>query len=247
MKINHILHQLEPLEKRQFRLIVWLDVLNTLADLFFLTALIILIEMYTKGTARFALLSYFATHVHFIIISGTFFLFFCLKNRVSYLFYTRQYQFFYDVATRISRERLIQYFKGGYNNYVSTDSSVHIKKISQQPVEFAHYVLSGAQQVISQSVLIFLTAVVLVIWKPVLFILVAMLMIPGVFLVSRSVKRKLYDVRTRSKKASEESLQNLQQALGAFVESNLYGKREYFTNRYFSFTMAREVSFGAGM
>ncbi|MDB5230292.1 MAG: transporter ATP-binding protein [Chitinophagaceae bacterium] len=232
LKFNHILCVLNKKEKKQFRFIVFFDIVNTLTDLLFLAGLVMLIEVYTVHTAQYNFLSRFINHNNFVFVSGLYLLFFCFKNYISYQLYKKQYQFFYNVASRISGERLLNYLEGDYSNYVNTDSSVHIKKISQQPVEFAHYVLSGLQQIISQAVLIFLTVIVLIIWKPFLFLLVAGLLVPAIFIISRLLKKQLQYARTMSKKASEESLQTLQQALSGFIETNLYNKNQYFTRRY---------------
>ena len=54
-----------------------------------------------------------------------------------------QLKFVYRVSSRLSEKNLAGYLNGDYNNYVNVDSSVHIRRISQQPVEFGHYVLGG--------------------------------------------------------------------------------------------------------
>ncbi len=41
--------------------------------------------------------------------------------------------------------------------YVNIDSSVHIRRISQQPIEFSTYILTNLQQIISQSLLVLFT------------------------------------------------------------------------------------------
>ena len=139
----------------------------------------------------------------------------------------------YDVASRISKEKLGQYLDGNYADYVNIDSSVVNRSISQEPIEFAHYVLNGMQQVFSQLVLVIITTIVVLVFNPLLFPLLLLILAPPVFLVSFLMKQKLDAARFHGKKTSEKTIQHLQEALSGFVESNLYKKNDFFISRYY--------------
>lgn len=143
-----------------------------------------------------------------------------------------QLHFVYDVASRLSQKKLSNYLDGNYYDYVNIDSSVHIRNISQQPIEFGHYVLGGLQQIISQSVLILLTIIVILIFNPVLFPLLFAILTPPILLTGILMKKKLTTVRKMAKPVSEKTLQHLKEALSAYIESNLYGRKYFFSNRY---------------
>ena len=143
-----------------------------------------------------------------------------------------QLHFVYGVASRLSQKKLLNYLDGSYNNYVNIDSSAHIRNISQQPIEFGHYVLGGLQQIISQSILILITIIAILIFNPVLFPLLFAILTPPIILTGFLMKRKLTTIRKMAKPVSEKTLQHLKEALSAYIESNLYGCKDFFSNRY---------------
>ena len=145
-----------------------------------------------------------------------------------------QLRFVYGVASRLSRQKLLNYLNGSYNSYVNTDSSVHIRSISQQPIEFGHYVLGGLQQIISQSVLIVVTIIAVLIYNPVLFPLLFVILTPPVILTGFLMKKKLTAIRVMAKPAGEKTFQHLKEALSGYIESNLYGRKDFFSKRYHS-------------
>lgn len=151
------------------------------------------------------------------------------------MIFRNQYGFVYGVASRISKNNLLQYLNGGFNDYVHVDSSISIRKISQQPIEFCQYVLYGMQQVFSQSVLICITIIAILIYNAILFPLLLLILLPPVFLVSIYMRRKLKSARLHGKTTAEKSIQHLQEALSGFIESNIYQRHVFFTNRYDKF------------
>jgi ABC-type multidrug transport system fused ATPase/permease subunit len=228
--LNH--HERQKL----FRLAI-LDIFISLLDIFFLVALLFVIHFYTQPT-----LSRFSANVNFKLLNEhpllliiIFFLLFSIKNLFGFIIFKMQYNFVYAVASRISGDNLLHYLEGSYHDYVQVDSSVSNRKISQQPIEFCHYVLNGIQQIFSQLVLIFISIIAILIYNPLLFLLLLLILVPPVFLIAFLMKKKLSSVRLYSKKTSEKTIQHLQEALSGFVESNVYGKNDFFKNRYHSF------------
>ncbi len=172
---------------------------------------------------------------HPLLLIIAFFFLFAIKNLFGFIVAKQQYRFVYHVASRISKENLLQFLHGSYNDYVNIDSSIINRKISQQPIEFAHYVLNGIQQVFSQSALIIISIVAILIFNPVLFPLLIVILAPPVILIGWLMKRRMNTNRLLGKKTSEQTIQHLQEALAGFVESNTYGKHDFFTSRYHRF------------
>ena len=143
-----------------------------------------------------------------------------------------QLKFVYRVSSRLSEKNLAGYLNGDYNNYVNVDSSVHIRRISQQPVEFGHYVLGGFQQILSQSVLILITIIAILIYNPVLFALLFVILAPPIILISFLMKKRINSIRKTAKDISEKTIQYLKEALTGFIESNLYNGKPFFSKRY---------------
>jgi ABC-type multidrug transport system fused ATPase/permease subunit len=215
------------------------DIFISILDIVFLIVLLYVINFYTQSakpaSVKYLPTAFFYEHPVSLIIS--FLLLFTIKNILGFLISRAQYNYVYGVASRISRDNLSGYLNGPYTDYVHVDSSVMNRRISQQPVEFCHYVLNGFQQIFSQAVLILITLIAVVIFNPLLLPLLLLILVPPVFLVSIFIRKKLHEGRLQGKQMSEKSLQHLQEALAGYVESNLYSKNDFFTNRYHRFQL----------
>ncbi|MEO8416098.1 MAG: ABC transporter ATP-binding protein, partial [Ginsengibacter sp.] len=161
-----------------------------------------------------------------------FFILFSIKNFFGFNVMRTQQKFVYDIATRLSQRQLQNYQEGSYTDYVAIDSSVQVRKISQMPVEFGHYVLAGLQQIISQSILIFFTLIAIFIYNPVLLPLLFAILGPPLILTGFIMKKKLSRVRQLAKTSGEKALQHLNEALTGFIESNLFGRKDFFLKRF---------------
>ncbi|HEY2647811.1 MAG TPA: ABC transporter ATP-binding protein [Puia sp.] len=215
------------------------DVFISVLDILFLIALLFVINFYTQpqgqASARFFSPALFNEHP--VLLISLFFLLFTAKNILAFLISKAQYNYVYEVASRISRDNLLQYLNGPYTDYIHVDSSVMNRYISQQPVEFCHYVLNGLQQIFSQMVLILISITAIVIFNPLLLPLLLLILVPPVALISIFIKKRLHEGRQQGKSMSEKSMQHLQEALTGYVESNLNSKNEFFTNRYHRFQL----------
>lgn len=154
------------------------------------------------------------------------------KNLAAYILGKFKFEFVYRVAARISENNLLQYLEGNYHDYTQKDSSVHIRRVSQQPVEFSHYVLAGFQQLFSEAIMVLFVVAAIIYYDAVLFGLLCLVLLPPLAGVAWYVKRKTSTVRRNIKTSSEQALQHLKEALAGFVESNIYATHDFFTERY---------------
>lgn len=232
--IKNIFKILDNKEKKKFGKLIMLDVIISVFDISFLAILLFVIHFYTEPRHSI-LLSYFPFTLldkYPLILIAVFSILFSIKNLFGFMVFRMQLRFVYGVASRLSQKKLLNYLDGSYNNYVSIDSSEQIRKISQQPIEFCHYVLQGLQQIISQSILIFITIIAILIYNPFLFPLLFAILTPPIILTGFLMKRKLITIRKMAKPVSEKTLQHLKEALSGFIESNLYERKNFFSNRY---------------
>lgn len=231
---------LTPEERRRMGMLVILDLIISLADIASLAWLLWIIKIYTQlEPTSVAFLPGWLQNRQSLLPITLFLLLFSGKNLAGFLVYRSQCRFIAQVATRIARHRLLHYLEGAYTNYINIDSSVHIRKISYQPIDFCQHVLAGMQQVITQCLLIILTITAILIFDAQLFLLLFILLLPPVAGVAWLVKRKLRKVRQDARTSSEKALQHLQEALNGFVESNIYDKNGAFLERY----MTRQQQF----
>lgn len=164
-----------------------------------------------------------------------FLLFFIAKNIAGFSVFQAQLKFVYRVAARISGGQLPRYLKSNFHDYVTIDSSVMNRRIQHQPIEFAHYVLSSLQQILSELVLATLAIIGILLFDARLFLLLIIFLLPPVFVVAYFSKRKLKSARLHVKSDAEKTGQYLKEALDSYVEANLYTKISFFTKRYSSY------------
>lgn len=210
------------------------DLFIGMLDIAFLAALLLLINFYTTSntSVRFAY-AQFLNGINPALLIGTFFLCFSLKNWFGYRVSRAQNFFFYDISSRLSQRNMIRFLKDDYLRFINIDSSVLIRKISQQPIEFSNYILTNIQQVISQGVLISFTIAGILFYHPGLLLSLFVLLLPPVVLLGLFIKKKLRQVRLNSKQTSQLTLQYLNESLSGYIESNIYEKNDFFTGRYY--------------
>jgi ABC-type multidrug transport system fused ATPase/permease subunit len=230
--LKDIFKILTPREARTIWRLAVADVFISVLDIVFLIGLLYVINFYTWSGTATKYLPFAVFNVHPILPITVFLILFAIKNTIGFSISKHQFNFVYGVASRISRDNLLQYLNGPFSDYIHIDSSVMSRKISQQPIEFCHYVLNGIQQIFTQVVLILFTLLAIVIFNPLLLPLLILILAPPVLLISFFMRRRLYGGRIHGKKMSEKSIQHLQEALTGYVESNVYMKNDFFTNRY---------------
>ncbi len=233
--IKSIFTILNQKERVRLLLLTFFDIIISGLDIVFLGLTVLIINFYSKS-ASFpynALLPSNLTNRNSILLIALFFVLFGIKNLIAYWLTASKYKFIYSVASRLSEYGIRKYLKDDYLNYVKVDSSSHIRKISQQPIEFSHYILTNFQQIISQSTLVLFTIIAILLYNATLFLLLLVLLLPVVVLLAWLLKRRLKHIRESIKQTSEETLKNLNEALNSYIESNVYHKDEFFAYRYY--------------
>ncbi|WP_315817321.1 hypothetical protein [Paraflavitalea speifideaquila] len=182
-----------PEERQRMGMLVVMDLLISLADIASLAWLLLIIRIYTQPetSAVIGFLPYWLQDRDSLVPIALFLALFSAKNAAGFLVYRSQCRFIAQVATRIARHRLLHYLEGAYTNYINIDSSVHIRKISYQPIDFCQHVLGGIQQAITQCVLITLTITAILVYNVQLFLLLFLLLLPPVVVVFYLVKGNL--------------------------------------------------------
>ncbi len=220
-------------EKRIYIYQILLNVFISIIDIACLALLLFIVNFYSSGIdigLSFLHSKLFNSNSLFLI--AAFLLLFSLKSIAGYFTVRSQYKFLYKTASRISEDNLFYYLEGSYNSFINIDSAVFTRKIIHQPIEFAHYVLSGIQQIITESVLVLLTAIAIFFLSAKLFLLLFLLLLPAIIAIAYLIKRKLKSLRANIKTEGEKALQYLNESLSGFVESNIYDRNYYFTRRY---------------
>ena len=232
--IKNIFIILNSSEKRKAIQLIFLEIIISFLDIAFLAFLLYVIQFYTERSFLVSS-AYFPLKIfdqYPLLLIFIFFILFGLKNVFGFQILSMQISFVYKVSSRLSLRNLMNYLHGSFHDYVNIDSSVHLHKISQQPIEFSHYVLTGFQQIISQGVLILFAVIAVLLYSPGLFLLLFVILTPAIIIAAFLMKRKLSTIRKSAKPLSEKSIQYLKESLSGFIESNLYHSRSFFAGRY---------------
>lgn len=210
------------------------DLVMGLADIAFLIGLLLIVHTYSHAgqSGSFMAVSSWLKHNNPLIITGLFLLLFGLKNLAGVVIAKNQHHFVYDIASRLSQKNMMSYLKGGYLQFINIDSSAQVRKISHIPIEFSHYILTNLQQIIAQSILIVFATGAILIYNPLLFALLVLLLFPPVIILGWLIKKRLKNLRTDIKQSSVRTIQFLQESLAGFIESNIYQKHHFFSQRY---------------
>lgn len=230
--LKNTLQLLLPNERSRFFLFALADLLIALLDIALLAALIALVDYYVQKGHTAPVLQKLFSEAHIPAAAILIFILFAVKNIAAMAAAAAQFRFVYAVAARLSEKNCSAFLAGTYHNFVSADTAVFIKQISQQPVEFAHYVLNGWQQIITQVILLLITTAALIVYSPLVFLLLLLLLAPPVIFLLHYSRKKILKARSSVKQAGEISLQYLKEALAGFVESRIYQQEIFFTGRY---------------
>jgi len=220
-------------EKRRLLALAIAIVLINVIDISCLALLVLIVNFYTVADAQLPnFIPLWLQDKSSLNLIGFFLIVFTIKSILGYFVMRFQYKFIYNVASRLSGENLLRYLEGSFIDYVTIDSAVQIRSISQQPVEFAHYVLSGLLQMFTEFVLIILTVIAILLFDARLFLLLLVLLFPAVILISFFARRKLKHVKAHVRTSGEKAIQFLQEALSGYIESNIYNRKKFFARRY---------------
>jgi len=238
-KLKHIFSILTPSEKRQFWALIVLNALISVVDIAALVFLLLVISFYINNSVEgLDFLPAWMLDQNSVMLITFFLILFGLKNLLGISISNRQYSFISLVAIRISRNKLENYQRGQFENYINIDSSELIRKVAFQPFEFCEHILLNIQQVIIQLFLIVLTIGAILIFNVKLFLLLLIILLPPVILVFFFIKKRVAAAKKNIHTSNESSFRFLLDAMKGYVEGNIYQRNNFFLQRFIT---ARQV------
>lgn len=232
--VKNILAVLDKKEKKHFFVLVLLDILISVLDILFLAGLLWIIQFYIQPDHSYSLsfLPAWLANRDSVLFIALFVVFFSIKNMLGYIISRGHARFINTVAIRLSYNNLLNYQHAGFAEFVNTDSSVHIRKICFRPFDFAQYMLSGIQQIITQLSLMGLSFLAIILFNAKLFLLLLLLLLPPVILVFWFVKKRLAAFKKNIQTSNERSFRYVMDALKGWVEGNIYARNDFFGQRF---------------
>lgn len=227
---------LDKKEKKQFGILIMLDIFISIADIIFLALLLWILRFYMQPTLSVNLyfLPAWLANRNSVLLIAVFVVFFSLKNRAAFFITRGQFTFISKLAIRLSHYNLANYQHGAFEEFVNTDSSVHMRNTFFRPFEFCQYMLSGIQQTVTQLTLILLSIIAIILFNANLFLLLLLILLPPVIIVFYFIKKRLTKAKKHIQTSNEKSFQYLTDALKGYVEGNVYDRNEFFMNRFIS-------------
>ena len=181
------------------------------------------------------------THTHnasfavVILVSGMIIFFlFVGKNIVGYLLYAHESRFVYSVATDISRRKVREYYSMNFLDFQKSNTAEMLQKTAYVPIEFAHHVVLGSMTLLSEATILIVFIFALLLYRAVVFLLIACTLLPLAVVAWYLSARVLRRTKKTVQEMSSLNLNRLADALSGYQEIRLYGKEEYFVERYVS-------------
>ena len=231
--IRNTIAILDRAERKKALVLLGLNLLVNILDVGFLACLLFIVQLYS-GTSpiKASFLPAWLTDGSSLWPLGFFFFLFAAKNLASFLVFKAQCRFRYEVSLRISYHNLLKYLEGSYNDYVHIDSAAHFSRINLQPGEFSEHVMEGLQESVTEWTLIGLTVIAILLFNAKLFLLLLALLFPPVIIAAWLTRKQILSAKANIAGNRRMAWQRLDESITAFVESNLFGKKFFFANRY---------------
>ncbi|RYY39153.1 MAG: ABC transporter ATP-binding protein [Chitinophagaceae bacterium] len=216
---------LEFRERRRYVLLTLADSAIQVLDVLFLAALLALVQRLLKVGAP-------GLPLQPAVLFPLFFFAFVAKNAAGYAALRALHRLGGTVAQRIALRQLEGCQAAAQDLFVATDSSVFIRKVNFHPLEFAHYVLLGYQQIAAQLLLVALSVTAVFLFDAALFALLVAMLVPPAFLLYRGIKKRIDSRKAVVQTSNEDSLRYLLDALKGHAEGKIYGARSFFRTRF---------------
>lgn len=232
--LKNTLAVLDKKEKRQFVILLLLDIFISILDILSLVFLLWIIQFYIQppGTTNLSWLPRWLARRDSVLLIAVFLVLFGIKNLSGFIISRTYFTSISKVAIRISQNNLVNYQQASFAEFVNTDSSAHIRNICLRPFEFCQFMLGGIQQIITQLSLMLIVIIAIIIFNAKLFLLLLLILLPPVIIVFWFVKKRLTHAKKQIQTSNERSYQYVMDALKGYVESNIYNRNNFFLQRF---------------
>lgn len=207
--------------------------LSSITDIAVLVILLAIVSLYTGAQNQISsLLPVFAKDTNPIVLISLMAIAFISKNLLGYILFKNQSQFFFEVASRLSREKLINYLNSDYEEYVAADRAKIFNLVNYRPIEFAQNILTSIQIIFTETTIILITVFGILIFKPSLFFLLILFLLPPILLSAAIIRKRMNYIKKNILHDSEKANQYLNETFSGFIESNIYDSKHFFTKRH---------------
>ena len=167
-----------------------------------------------------------------LVLGGVLLLLFAGKNIVGYRLFSYENRFVFSIATEISRRKAREYYSMSFLDFQKSNTAELLQKTAYVPVEFAQHVVLGSMTLLSEGTILLLFVCALLLYRAGVFLLIAGTLVPLAVAAWYFSSKVLRRTRKTIQEESPANLKRLADALSGYQEVRLYGKEEYFIDRY---------------
>lgn len=228
---------------KQKKLAVWglvLHAIQSIADVFGLAAIVPVLMLAIDGDflAKSSKLRYvfhlfsFQSEAQFLIVLITLvFLFFVLKN----LFAIWVQQFTKanaaQIVSRATRIKYTHFIQREYSDIIQKGSPDFINLVMNIPYHYVTGMLLPFMNLFSEVLIVILFSV-FILYNPVVFLIIIIILGPSIYLINRSIKSRIVNLGRVSGDLREEVLEELNIGLDGITEIKLNKVSNYFIERF---------------
>jgi len=159
-------------------------------------------------------------------------LIFILKNSISLWIIRGQSNFVSAVSVSLSETLYRQFYKQSWTSYLQNNSAETVRKIKTTPSDFAHYVLHGYINLLTDSCTCALMISVMIVYDYRVVLIVLLLCLPVTvfyFLIRRKIIAR---IDKSFRELTPQASIILTQGVDSFAEARIYHKENFFINRF---------------
>tara|TARA_R110002072_G_scaffold20688_4_gene74870 strand:+ start:26794 stop:28530 length:1737 start_codon:yes stop_codon:yes gene_type:complete len=174
-----------------------------------------------------------SNHEDAILFSFIFlFIFFVLKNGISYIVIKKITTLQYSIATELVLESFDKHLNESHSFYSKNNIAVILRNIRQIPYEFVAFVLLPFINIINECIVLLIALGIIFLYSPVLFISILLFAVPTLLIYSNFFKKKLNRISSKKDKFGSDQYRIALQALESFVEIKVFQSRGFFIPKF---------------
>ncbi len=158
---------------------------------------------------------------------------FLAKNILGIIINNKQAKLAHQIAGQLSQRMFGHYYSHHFQQLKEQETAKLITRIVFVPSAFASGILLPYGILISELFLMGIIIIGLALFKPYLFLLIALSLGPIMYLIYRLLKNRMHRMGMERNEASTNAYDKLSEAFSGWQEAALLGKENFFFNNYY--------------
>lgn len=230
-----------PTQKRKIAAISVLIFISATLDVVGLAAILPLIQLGTDSSAIHnnvfisSLYEFmgFASEEKFIVFMVLSLLGYFLFKSVFGVFVTwMQARLTAQIATYITRNQFEKYYDLSYADFIRIKSSLIIRNVLSNPLNYAQYVINPLTMIISESIIVLLIIGSIAYYDLYLLGFMFVIIVPASVLIYSSIRKRVEQKGAAINSVIPFAMSSLQESIFGFIDIKLSGKEQQYKSRF---------------